>query len=90
MPKTAGRAINGPLLLSISEVAQTPAVSRETVRKRVLDGTIRAVRIGSVTRLPASAVEEILLSLERPAREGDLPAGAERRLGPRRPGEEDR
>lgn len=45
--------------LSLNEVAARLGVSVKTARRRVSDGTLPAVRIGRLIRVPASALESV-------------------------------
>ena len=43
--------------LTIADVARIKKVSTDTVRRRIADGTLPAVRIGRLIRIPRSAVD---------------------------------
>jgi excisionase family DNA binding protein len=47
-------------LLTVAEVASALRVSGETIRRRIGDGTIRGVRLGSVLRVPTRELERVL------------------------------
>lgn len=49
-----------PRLLTTGEVAEALRVSAETIRRHVGDGTIRAVTIGRLIRIPASELDRLL------------------------------
>lgn len=49
-----------PQLLTVREVAEALRVSTETIRRHVHDGTIRAVTIGRLIRIPAPELERLL------------------------------
>ncbi|AZS36807.1 Putative DNA-binding proteinA [Microbacterium lemovicicum] len=46
-------------LVTLDEAAAHLHVSVKTVRRRIADGTIPAVRIGRLIRIPAAALEEL-------------------------------
>lgn len=48
-----------PDYLSLDDVAARLGVSVKTARRRVADGTLPAVRIGRLIRVPASALESV-------------------------------
>jgi excisionase family DNA binding protein len=48
-----------PALLTTQEVADALRVSSETIRRHVHDGTVRAVTIGRVIRIPASELDRL-------------------------------
>ena len=54
------REISAAPLLTTGEVAAALRVTSQTVRSRVADGTLRAVRLGGVIRIPASEVSRLL------------------------------
>lgn len=45
--------------LTIAEVARLKKVSVYTVRRRIADGTLPAVRIGRLIRIPRAGVEQL-------------------------------
>jgi excisionase family DNA binding protein len=45
---------------SIFEVEKVSGVSREFLRRRIVDGRIRAVRVGRFWRIPLSEVKRLL------------------------------
>jgi len=49
-----------PDLLTVRQVARAFKVSEETIRRRCDDGTLHAVRLGSVRRIPASELDRLL------------------------------
>ena len=51
-------------LLTVGEVAAALRISTETIRRHVHDGTIRAITVGRVIRIPASELERLLDGLE--------------------------
>ena len=53
-------APTSPPLLTVSEVAAALRVSTETIRRHVHDGSIRAVTIGRLMRIPAPELERLL------------------------------
>jgi len=46
--------------LTVREFARAVDVSEETIRRRCDDGTIRAIRLGSVRRIFASELDRLL------------------------------
>lgn len=46
-------------LVTLDEAAAHLHVSIKTVRRRIADGTIPAVRIGRLIRIPAAALESV-------------------------------
>ena len=54
---------NKPSLYTIVEVAQILRVSKMTVYRMVHSGDLPAIRVGKSYRVPASAVEGILICL---------------------------
>ncbi len=58
--------------LTIAEVARLKKMSTDTVRRRIADGSLPAIRIGRLIRIPRSAVE----SLGRPVTITQTRAGA--------------
>jgi excisionase family DNA binding protein len=57
-------APDGERMYRISEVAELWGLSRDTVERMVRRGYLRWVRIGSVRRIPASALAEYQLEHE--------------------------
>jgi excisionase family DNA binding protein len=55
-----------PAALTISEAGTALHMSRASIYRRIEDGTIRAVKIGSLTRIPVSEIRR-LLDTEVPA-----------------------
>jgi excisionase family DNA binding protein len=53
-------AIASPHLLTVAEIATALRVHPETIRRRIADGTIRAVAIGRVLRIPTTELERLL------------------------------
>jgi excisionase family DNA binding protein len=51
---------DAPALLTVAEVAAALRVSDETIRRRIGDGTIAGLRLGSVLRVPARELERVL------------------------------
>jgi len=49
-----------PLTLTIEQAAQLLGVSPSTVRNRVTDGTIRAVKLGRLIRIPRAELERLI------------------------------
>jgi excisionase family DNA binding protein len=64
MAHTTARSRESHALLTVRECAQRLRVSQETIRRRVDDGSLAAVKLGSVRRVFAS-------ELDRLAGEGD-------------------
>ena len=54
-------------LLSVREVAATLRVSERTVRKRISDGELEAVKLGPEAHAPVRVDEEALERFMRPA-----------------------
>jgi excisionase family DNA binding protein len=46
-------------LLTVGEFATTLRVSPMTIRRRIDDGTLKSVRLGHVTRVPASELSRL-------------------------------
>lgn len=57
-------------ILTVAEVARMLRVSTVTIRRRIADGSLKAVRVGRAVRLSSDAIDRLL----RPAE----PNGAER------------
>lgn len=49
-----------PELFTVAEVAEMARISRMTVYRMVRSGELPALRVGSVYRVPRSAVEELM------------------------------
>lgn len=60
MSHTALESQNAHALLTVAEAARRLRVSEETIRRRVDDGTLAAVRLGSVRRVFASELDRLL------------------------------
>ncbi len=54
------RDTHAPALMTTTEVATALRITRQTVRNRVADGTLRAVRLGDVIRIPATELDRVL------------------------------
>ncbi len=61
--------------LTAAEVAERLGISLRTVRRRIADGTLPAVRIGGAVRVPASALEVAEPETSTGAREVVAPYG---------------
>lgn len=49
-----------PAVLSISETAKLLALSRQTVNRRIADGTFDAIRIGTTIRIRRDSIDALL------------------------------
>ena len=54
------RDTHAPALMMTTEVATALRITRQTVRNRVADGTLRAVRLGDVIRIPVTELDRVL------------------------------
>lgn len=62
-------------MLTVAEVAERLRVSEETVRRRIHDGTIRAVSLGRVLRVSLAELERLLDSHSADVSAGRVPSG---------------
>jgi excisionase family DNA binding protein len=49
-----------PTLLTVREFAEAVRISEQTIRRRVNDGTLQAVKLGALMRIPTSELERLL------------------------------
>lgn len=57
------RTAPAPRALSVGVAATMAGVSANTIRRRIADGTIRAVRLGARVLVPVSELERVLSPL---------------------------
>jgi excisionase family DNA binding protein len=49
-----------PPLLTVGEVASSLRISDATVHRRIADGSLRSVRLGTIVRIPVAEVTRLL------------------------------
>jgi excisionase family DNA binding protein len=54
------RQIDTPRLLTTGEAATALRVTSQTIRRRIDDGTIHAVRLGGIVRIPATELDRVI------------------------------
>jgi excisionase family DNA binding protein len=64
---TCDGAVHGPLLLSVTEVADLLGIHRATVYDLLATGQLRSTTLGRRRLIPRAAVEEFVALLERRA-----------------------
>lgn len=79
---TCDAAVHGPLLLSVTEVADSLRIHRTTVYDLLATGELRSTTLGRRRLIPRAALEEFVALLERLAkREADENRAVSRRFG---------
>ena len=58
--RTGAERREPPTLLTVKEVAHDLRVSDATIHRRINDGTLHAVRLGAVVRVPAAEITRLL------------------------------
>jgi excisionase family DNA binding protein len=61
--------MTAPALLTVAETADRLAVSPDTVRRWIKDGTLGVFQVGRVVRVPASSVAALIERRTTPARD---------------------
>ena len=79
--------MSAPALLTVAETAERLAVSPDTVRRWIKDGTLGVFQVGRVVRVPESSVVDLIEGRTTPARNAPR-ARPERRAVPRPDGDD--
>jgi excisionase family DNA binding protein len=65
MPRTSDQAAGAPRLLRLPEVAERLDVSVDTVRRRIADGRLKAMRSGRVVRVDERDLQAFIKASRR-------------------------
>lgn len=76
--------MSAPALLTVAETADRLAISPDTVRRWIRDGTLGVFQVGRIVRVPESSVVALIEGRTTPARGGPRPQPERRALRPRK------
>jgi excisionase family DNA binding protein len=76
--------MSAPALLTVAETAERLAVSPDTVRRWIKDGTLGVFQVGRVVRVPESSVVDLIEGRTTPARNAPRARPERRAARPRR------
>jgi excisionase family DNA binding protein len=77
--------MSAPALLTVAETAERLAVSPDTVRRWIKDGTLGVFQVGRIVRVPESSVVALIEGRTTLARGRSRPRPERRPARPRRP-----